>query len=510
MKTKMFKVIQATVWVFGTVMLAACSSDVAECLPTEAESTEMHTMQMKFQASVTPFDAQKGTRAAEEWTWKDKSKVYIQFKVGDALVRGHAVYSKSGDSWNVSYTDSIGSIGTCEVYYFDGAEASGTSVKLNDEMAIYQDKNAVYTVSGSVVTLTAALVPYTSRLRFTGDKGVAMSVSGIMTYTGYDATQNTLIASTSPVIRIVDDSGQTPYIYGVFADAGTRELTIENSINDPIYYKSFGPNVLKVGESGYMTLPTEDTNKGWSPRAAKAEEEIILQNGDQTVSVKLKRVAFGTTLMGDYNMKNESGNPTYTDNCHRIYISGFYMGETEVTNALWNAVMGSKPKYQRNDGDEYPVANVSWEMITGSDGFLERLNALTRQNFRLPTEAEWEFAAKGGRKSKGYKFAGGNSEDNIWYSGNSGNTTHPVAQKTANELGLYDMSGNVAEWCQDYWYSYTPGIQYNPVVDERQNSDNHAVRGGSFYHNYDAGYVARRNSSSPQGTSFALGFRIAL
>lgn len=141
-----------------------------------------------------------------------------------------------------------------------------------------------------------------------------------------------------------------------------------------------------------------------------------------------------------------------------VTLSGFYIGKTEVTQALWKAVMGSNPSYWK--GDNLPVECVSWD---DCQEFIRKLNALTGQRFRLPTEAEWEFASRGGNNSRGYKYSGGNYIDNVaWHSNNSGHKTHPVATKSPNELGIYDMSGNVFEWCSDWHGKYSSGAQTNP------------------------------------------------
>lgn len=144
---------------------------------------------------------------------------------------------------------------------------------------------------------------------------------------------------------------------------------------------------------------------------------------------------------------------------HQVTLSDYHIGETEVTQALWTHVMGSNPSGHSGVGD-LPVENVSWYTC---QGFINELNALFEENFSLPTEAQWEFAARGGNKSKGYTYAGSNNVNDVaWYLSNSDNTTHPVATKQANELGLYDMSGNVFEWCQDYWGAYTSAAQVDP------------------------------------------------
>lgn len=160
---------------------------------------------------------------------------------------------------------------------------------------------------------------------------------------------------------------------------------------------------------------------------------------------------------------------------HSVTLSGYYIGKTEVTQALWQAVMGSNPSYF--EGDDLPVEQVSWD---DCQEFIRKLNSLTGQNFRLPTEAEWEFACRGGNNSRGYKYSGSNYIDNVaWYDGNSGDKTHPVATKSPNELGIYDMSGNVWEWCADRYGDYSSGRQTNPKGP--YDGSFRVNRGGSWF-----------------------------
>ena len=189
---------------------------------------------------------------------------------------------------------------------------------------------------------------------------------------------------------------------------------------------------------------------------------------------------------------------------HRVLLNGYYIGETVVTQGLWKEVMGSNPSYFQ--GDNLPVEMVSWE---DAQAFIGKLNEMTRRTFRLPTEAEWEYAARGGKKSWGYKYSGSNNLDEVaWYWGNSEKKTHPVKGKKANELGLYDMSGNVWEWCRDWYGSYSGGTQADPQGSSFGTY--HVDRGGSW-HCYARGCrVSNRYDFTPTNGKNGLGFRLVM
>lgn len=277
------------------------------------------------------------------------------------------------------------------------------------------------------------------------------------------------------------------------------------------------------------------------------------------VSFKMIHVQGGTFTMG---ATREQANDATDDEkpAHKVTLSSYYIGETEVTQQLWLAVMGSNPSHfapkttnaSRCEYDSFvadakrlnakragtvriptrqewdaamtsgggslkrPVETVSWD---DCQTFIRKLNQLTGRQFRLPTEAEWEFAARGGTKGQGYKYSGGNSIGTVaWYGDNacnnkdendSGYGTHNVKTKRANELGIYDMSGNVWEWCQDWYGHYNSEAQNNPKGPS--SGSRRILRGGSWS-SYYARYcrVSYRNSYSP-GYSFSyLGLRLAL
>lgn len=245
-------------------------------------------------------------------------------------------------------------------------------------------------------------------------------------------------------------------------------------------------------------------------RKRKQEEETLRQQEQafqpltnrtfttNGVNFTMVGVQGGTFQMGS-NDGNSDEKPV-----HSVTLSSYSIGETEVTQALWKAVMGSNPSCFK--GENLPVEEVSWY---DCQTFITELNRLTGEHFRLPTEAEWEFAAKGGRQSRGFKYSGNTNIDYVaWYGGNSGSKTHSVATKSPNELGFYDMSGNVCEWCQDWYGFYSSSSQTNPIGPA--SGSYRVIRGGSF--GYGAGYCRsdyRRDNYAGYRSS-DLGLRLVL
>lgn len=188
----------------------------------------------------------------------------------------------------------------------------------------------------------------------------------------------------------------------------------------------------------------------------------------------------------------------------KVTLSSYYIGQFQVTQALWKAVMQNNPS--EFIGNNHPVECVSYDTCII---FIRKLNDLTGKHFRLPTEGEWEFAARGGTQSKGYKFSGSNNiEEVAWYEDNSKNTTHPVGQKKANELGIYDMSGNVWECCQDWYGNYSLDNQTNPTGFA--SGGFRVIRGGSWYSIPSGCTSAYRSNCLPANSHNFLGLRLAL
>ena len=246
------------------------------------------------------------------------------------------------------------------------------------------------------------------------------------------------------------------------------------------------------------------------PRQAVVEpqHEYGIAAGNKTftvngVSFEMVYVEGGTFEMG---ATTEQGSDAYKDEkpVHRVTLSDYYIGKYEVTQELWEAVMGSNPSYFK--GAQNPVESVSWN---DCQEFVIRLNRLTGRTFRLPTEAEWEYASRGGNKSRHYKYSGSNNIDYVaWYTDNSGRKTHAVGTKTANELGIYDMSGNVWEWCSDWYGGYSAGAQTNPQGPS--SGSGRVLRGGSWFSRARYCRVSIRSILDPGDSYNNNGLRLVL
>ena len=271
-----------------------------------------------------------------------------------------------------------------------------------------------------------------------------------------------------------------------------------------------GVVALLVGWGAYAYLwqdinpkKTESQSKNDTLKAATSEPNYNpIANVDDLLS-NMVTIEGGTFTMG---ATSEQGSDAYDDEkpTHSVTLSSFYLCKYEVTQALWRAVMGENPSNFM--GDNLPVEEVSWN---DCQTFITRLNSLTGKNFRLPTEAEWEYAARGGNRSRGYKYSGSdNLYDVAWSSENSGEKTYPVGSKSPNELGLYDMSGNVEEWCSDWYGTYSSSSQTNPTGPSI--GSDRVRRGGSWHHGARGCRSSMRFNFAPDSRNYFIGLRLAL
>ena len=273
--------------------------------------------------------------------------------------------------------------------------------------------------------------------------------------------------------------------------------------------KASAPSNLQITLSKDATA-TQQSTVSQPIVAQQPVAQTPITNGDNIsipvkdgISIEMVRVEAGTFTMG---ATPEMKDPWDDEKpVHQVTLTNdYYIGKYEVTQALWQAVMGNNPSGFK--GDNLPVENVSWD---DCQEFINKLNRITGKTFRLPTEAEWEYATRGGKKSRGYQYSGSNNiSDVAWYDSNSGNKTHAVGSKQANELGIYDMSGNVWEWCHDWDGSYSSSSQVNPTG---ANSGSRRVdRGGSWINDAGCCRSSCRGSYTPVNRLDILGLRLVL
>ena len=234
----------------------------------------------------------------------------------------------------------------------------------------------------------------------------------------------------------------------------------------------------------------------------------VNNNSDEFVMKRVEGGDYSMVYMYDDQEKTVTGT-----------LSDFYICPVEVTNKLWCDVMGWKPEGQTNNGDLYPVSNVNYYDIVKEGGFIDKLNAMCASQlpsgmcFALPTEAQWEYAARGGQKSMGYTYSGSNTIDVVaWYADNAGQASHFVASKQPNELGIYDMSGNVWEYCND-WYADLADLPAEQGLDYTGPESGEVIVGcGGCYENesYACTSAYHGREIEHNGRNATVGFRIVL
>ena len=309
----------------------------------------------------------------------------------------------------------------------------------------------------------------------------------------------------------------------VYLTHGSRQMqvTAKNYLPLMIKFADYGVEsveknrtyVLVLNQMGMSSNPADVSTTASTVSVSPVQVPAVPSNtiSDDVITIPVKdgiciemvKVEAGTFMMGATSeMKNPNSNEKPV---HQVTLTNdYYMGKYEVTQALWQAVMGSNPSEYK--GDNLPVETVSWN---DCQKFISKLNSLTGRMFRLPTEAEWEYAARGGKESRGYQYSGSsNISDVAWYDENSGSKTHPVGTKQANELGIYDMTGNVWEWCSDWYSSYSSSSQTNPTGSDSGSA--RVSRGGGWNCNASYCRLSVRFYYTPDFRLDILGLRLAL
>lgn len=347
-----------------------------------------------------------------------------------------------------------------------------------------------------------------SNLQITLSKEAKTALASTM---GKEATNQNSVNSQNVKFfgKVVDVNGE-PIIGAAIKENGTDNWAITD-MEGNFFIDAKSPTVtitvlyvgwqskqveLTVGHKEQITLIE---NKKKESETANSIS-IPVKDG---INIEMIKVEAGTFMMGATKEVKEPYKIELP--AHEVLLTeDYYIGKYEVTQALWNVVMDSK--YSTNDGDLLPKNYVSWN---DCQEFIEKLNKITGLKFRLPTEAEWEYAARGGKKSKRYLYSGSNNVlDVAWYDGNSSNKRHPVGTKQANELGIFDMGGNVSEWCQDLWGQYQNDSQINPLGSSAGTK--HVLRGGNYFFDIRICYLSYRMFAESNYKDAFNGFRLAL
>lgn len=404
-------------------------------------------------------------------------------------------------------------IGECDIIasYLDKQAVCHVTV-VPATIYITLDKHEAKLLPNHALTITPSMTPLSTELKVTSSNpevAAARLMNGVVQVVGL-AEGTTMIVVSSIDGQAVPDACQVT-VYTEIGDVNCDGFVNIADVTDLIDY-------LLSGNDDSVSQTNADCDKDGSVNIADVTALIdyllggINLNPPVTETFTVNGVTFvmvavegGTFMMGATPEQGSDADDREKPP-HQVTITNDYcIGETEVTQELWLAVMGSNPSYFQGDLQR-PVEMVSWN---DCQRFITKLNQLTGRTFRLPTEAEWEFAARGGNRSQGYKYAGSNDINKVaWYGDNSSSIPHTVATKAPNELGLYDMSGNVCEQCQDWYGSYSSEAQTNPTGPA--SGSYRVSRGGDY-----ASYARRCRASnriidSPTTSASSSGLRLAL
>lgn len=455
-------------------------SDAIEPLSVTINNTEAEMeigQQLSLSATVAPGDA---TPKTVYWSSTDPSIAKV--------IRGTVTALAAGECDILATC--VDKVAVCHV------------TVVSPCVTIALDKHEVYLLPNHTITLAATCTPINVDLAVTSSNpGVAIPrlVNGTIMVVGVSEGTATITANT-----VNGNCNPDSCVVTVYTETGDVNCDGYVNISDVTklidYLLSGNPEGLSVDNAdtsrdGQVNISDVTTLIDYLLSGRWQWEGLFTVNG---VTFKMVRVEGGTFTMG-------SNAQDYEMPAHKVTLSSYLIGETEVTQELWQAVMGNNPSFFAADLQN-PVENVSWN---DCQTFITKLNQITGKKFRLPSEAEWEYAARGGKKSKDYIYAGSNTINEVaWYKDNSNSTTHSVASKKANELGIYDMSGNVNEWCQDWDSSYSNEEQSNPTGPT--SGYYRMDRGGSFDLSAGNCRVTSRHYGEQMGSINRIGLRLAL
>lgn len=434
----------------------------------------------------------------------------VGLQVRPVMSNCNAFTMKVGECFQVSVNTSL-------PVTWSTSDASVVSVDANGRITAVAEGTATITVSDGGGVKTSCVITVANDIYYEdwASTNTAHSSTSSHTYSinysaGDELSFDWEVSSESGYDYLVVTLNGSEILKKSGTDSGhyTKTFTVWGTATLVAKYTKDGSQSEGDDQGRIYNVVLTKSGNSVTPTPSLNDETLTFTAGG--VTFNMKRVEHGTFQMGSTSGESDE-KPV-----HSVTISkDYYIGETEVTQALWYAVMGQKPTSGGSQwsssyglGDNYPAYYISWN---DCQTFITKLNQLTGQQFRMPTEAEWEFAAKGGNKSQGYTYSGSNTIGDVaWYTSNSSSKTHPVATKKPNELGIYDMSGNVWEWCSD-WYSssyYTSSAVTDPTGP---TSGSYRVRrGGGWSGDATNCRTFYRGYNTPTNRDQILGVRLAL
>lgn len=452
-------------------MFTACSED--ELVDNNTSNNgKLHTIEMQLNASRPDFDGERSSRAQGN-NWENGDKLYLTFTANGSTSRGTAEYNASNDKWTVQYSGNLAQTtqGKLSAYYFESPISEGnTSIALGGKSAIFCDTLGLYNYNGQNLSASASLTPANSRMRFQGQPGDTIYLAGPVINGYYDVVTQSFSNYRCNyeqfiVSKTADKDGNyyTDYMYLTTNDEykyyGKKVLVMDN--NDA-YTHALTDNNLKNGVSGYLTLPNTEGAQNWvkyNPFSTLSLPSDLNDWRKQTIANYIDamiKIGGGDMTLGT---SNDQVN---------VHMYPYYMMSVEVSNELYYAVMDEEPEIINFPDDvkpinKYPLDAGGTQLSTeGTEeglpstlvSFVVKLNELTGLNFDLPYETEWEYAARGGQKSKNYSYIANWSKNfnssNDWKSiviDNNYNAKHHVNDGPVNELGIYGLCSNVPEAC---------------------------------------------------------------
>lgn len=466
-----------------------------------------HRCTLRIVGGVIPFDG-IGTKAGDVFTPSKNSRLYVRMVGAAGPVLGQATYDEELSEWSFTYNGSLAGAtsGEAHAVLFDKSIESENSVglKLHYYTPIYEDSAASFAVDESGISLHASLAPKTGRLSLVHDLEEGQSryisrVGGISYYCFFDLSsfsfqsQDLCKYDNGNIVLKRGESGNGEYIYGFFTEEEDPRIMLYYS--NRYYYKYMPQAALQAGVSGYLDVP--DVNAAGWKGYDYSRDFWINRDGDSGCRCNVYFVPGGSFMMG--NDADETARPA-----HKVTLKPYYMGNYEVTRNQWYNIMGEPADWK---GSDLPADSRTYEEI---QKFITALQAYSTETakfrFRLPTEAEWEFAARGGIFSRGYMYSGGNTLSEVAVH----QADYAVGLKNSNELGLCDMSGNIAELCADWYGPYPSEAQVNPTGPA--SGEYRVVRGGYAYDEDEYFTVWHRATTEEYGglPSTAVGFRLVM